>query len=305
MFSFRVNFNRRKLSGQSMTKIDQFESIFRSASKEKFEPEEVRVDRVAVITDKDEQGSQAFVQEVQGFLGVFAEEYAPKWEVINRDEFSNVSELLGQLDDKKPDLICTYRNLRSPATEYPYSLGVYIDVLTQATDVPILLMPRMELQSDAQTQKITKVGTAKVMAITDHLAGDHRLVNVASKLVKSGGQLLLTHVEDQFYFDRMLTVIDKIAEIDSDVAKQAIMEQLLADPRDYIESCRAVIEPRENVTVESIVTFGHLMNDHRRLIEENEIDLLILHTKDDDQLAMHGLAYPIAVEIRTIPMLML
>ena len=116
---------------------------------------------------------------------------------------------------------------------------------------------------------------------------------------------MLTHVEDQFYFDRMLTVIDKIAEIDSDVAKQAIMEQLLADPRDYIESCRAVIEPRENVTVESIVTFGHLMNDHRRLIEENEIDLLILHTKDDDQLAMHGLAYPIAVEIRTIPMLML
>lgn len=30
-----------------------------------------------------------------------------------------------------------------------------------------------------------------------------------------------------------------------------------------------------------------------------------MNTKDEDQLAMHGLAYPLAVELREIPLLML
>ncbi len=288
-----------------MTKIDQFESIFRAAAKDKFEPEDVRVDKVLIVTDKDATGSQPFIEEVQAFLKVFSEEYNPKWEQVNGDAFSCVNELLELVNQQKPDLICTYRNLHTPATEFPYSLGVYVDVLTQATTVPILLMPRMELQTDSETRKLIQTGTAKVMAITDHLAGDHRLVNVAAKLVRTGGKLLLTHVEDQYYFERFLSVIDKIADIDSEIAKESIMEQLLAEPRDYIESCRQVIEESGNVEVESIVTVGHLMKDHLRIIEDNHVDLLILHTKDDDQLAMHGLAYPLAVEMRTIPMLMI
>ena len=287
-----------------MTKIDQFESIFRAASKEKFEPEEVRVDRVLVITDKDKAESQPFLEEVQAFLNVFSGKYNPKWDLVAGEAYSSVDGLLNLVSQHQPDLICTYRNLHIPATEFPYSLGVYVDVLTQATTLPILLMPRLELQSDSETKRI-QAGTAKVMAITDHLAGDHLLVNVAAKLVRSGGKLLLTHVEDQNYFDRFLSVIDKIADIDSDIAKESIMAQLLAEPRDYIESCRQVIEKSENVHVESIVTVGHLLQDHRRIIEDNDVDLLILHTKDDDQLAMHGLAYPLAVELRTIPMLMI
>ena len=264
-----------------------------------------RVEKVLVITDQPEDKSKVFVEQVQAYLEAFVQRYSPKWSQLNRGDFVSVGDLLNQIEETKPDLICTYRNLFASAAEFPYSLGVYVDVLTQATEIPILLMPRPETQSDADSRRIVKAGTAKVMAITDHLAGDHRLVNVASKLVQAGGKLLLTHVEDQFYFERILSVIDKIAEIDSEVAKTAILEQLLAEPRDYIESCRASIETTENVQVESIVTVGHFMGDHRRLIEENNVDLLILHTKDDDQLAMHGLAYPIAVELRHIPMLML
>lgn len=288
-----------------MTKIDQFESIFRAAAKDKFEPEDVRVDKVLIVTDKDATGSQPFIEEVRAFLKVFSEEYNPRWEQVNGDAFSRVNGLLELVNQQQPDLICTYRNLHTPATEFPYSLGVYVDVLTQATTVPILLMPRMELQTDSETRKLIQTGTAKVMAITDHLAGDHHLVNVAAKLVRTGGKLLLTHVEDQYYFERFLSVIDKIADIDSEIAKESILEQLLAEPRDYIESCRQVIEESGNVEVESIVTVGHLMKDHLQIIEDNHVDLLILHTKDDDQLAMHGLAYPLAVEMRTIPMLMI
>ena len=42
-----------------------------------------------------------------------------------------------------------------------------------------------------------------------------------------------------------------------------------------------------------------------RLIEEHEVDLLVMNTKDEDQLAMHGLAYSLAIELRAIPLLML
>jgi len=30
-----------------------------------------------------------------------------------------------------------------------------------------------------------------------------------------------------------------------------------------------------------------------------------MNTKDEDQLAMHGLAYPLAIEVRSIPLLLL
>ena len=44
---------------------------------------------------------------------------------------------------------------------------------------------------------------------------------------------------------------------------------------------------------------------YKELVEENEIDLLVMYTKDEEQLAMHGIAYPLAVELRATPLLML
>ena len=50
---------------------------------------------------------------------------------------------------------------------------------------------------------------------------------------------------------------------------------------------------------------GRRIEEYTRLIEEHEVDLLVMHVKDEDQLAMHGLSYPLAVELRQIPLLML
>ena len=82
--------------------------------------------------------------------------------------------------------------------------------------------------------------------------------------------------------------------------------RLLEDPMEYIESCRAGL-PREGsqIKVESRVKLGHFLSDYRELVEENEIDLLVMYTKDEEQLAMHGIAYPLAVELRSTPLLML
>ena len=52
------------------------------------------------------------------------------------------------------------------------------------------------------------------------------------------------------------------------------------------------------------VLMGRQVDEYGELIAKREIDLLVLHTKDD-QLAMHGVAYALAVELRGIPLLML
>ena len=52
------------------------------------------------------------------------------------------------------------------------------------------------------------------------------------------------------------------------------------------------------------VLTGHRVSEYRALAERNGAELMVMHTKDEDQLAMHGLAYPLAVELRHLPLLM-
>ena len=74
----------------------------------------------------------------------------------------------------------------------------------------------------------------------------------------------------------------------------------------YIESCREVLAAKSfPIEIEEIVTLGHHLTDYRRLISEHDVDLLVLNTKDEDQLAIHGAAYPLSVELRFTPLLLL
>ena len=74
------------------------------------------------------------------------------------------------------------------------------------------------------------------MVINGHLVGEDALVNHAAVLTAIGGTLHLTHVEDDAVFERYLDVISKIPEIDTDVARETIQEQLLREPSVYIDS---------------------------------------------------------------------
>ncbi|HAH99221.1 MAG TPA: hypothetical protein DCO70_07780 [Verrucomicrobiales bacterium] len=148
--------------------------------------------------------------------------------------------------------------------------------------------------------------TDRVMAVTDHLAGDHRLVSYAAHFTRDGETLFLSHVEDDTVFERYISAIGKIPDLDTEIAREEIKVRLLEDPIEYIESCRTgLAREGSQIKVESRVKLGHLLADYRELVEENEIDLLVMYTKDEEQLAMHGIAYPLAVELRSTPLLML
>ncbi len=282
-----------------MTDIDQFESVFRSADKAVFVHQPVEVGSMLVVTDLPDDDAGRFADAARHFLSTLGE---PAVTVTSGGEFETVGDLLRVVETARPDLVCTYRHLHTTHWQDPFTLGEYVEVLTQATTHPILVLPHPHAAPAAHALRNTDV----VMAITDHLTGDHALVNRAARFTAPGGRLILAHIEDEPTFERYLGVISRIPELDTDVARETIREQLLKEPADYIESCRrGLAEAGVDLEVEPVVAIGRRLSEYRRLVEQREIDLLMLHTKDDEQLAMHGLAYPLCVELREIPLLLL
>lgn len=290
-----------------MTNLDQFTSVFKSADKPRFHYGRVHIGKVLVVTDLSVSDSAALTASLKKFLSVLETE-SPAWETLSGEDFDSVNTLLEKIEAHKPDLIVTYRHLHSDAWNWPHGLGEYLDVITQVTTTPVVVVPHPDA-GHARSHSLTH--TKRVMAITDHLAGDDSLVNHALRFVEKGGSCWLAHVEGGAQFDRYIEAIGKIPSIETEMAQETILEQLLKEPRDYINSCREALAaenvPTENlpVVIEEVVTLGHRLSEYRRLVEEHEIDLLVFYTKDQDQLAMHGLAYPLAVELRSIPILML
>ena len=286
-----------------MTNVDQFTSMFRAATREVFQHETLRIRSVLSVTDRDADGAKAFGEQARKFLSAITAGDGFRWTDVAGDDFRTVGDLLELVASSDPDLICTYRNLHSTAWRWPYSLGTHLDVLTQHTNVPVVVLPHPEAERTAE-HAMTKTST--VMAITDHLSGDNRLINYALGFTAKRGTLWLTHVEDEATFERYMEVISKIPAIDTDEARARIREQLLKGPTDYIESCAKVLHGEKLlVTIEPLVVFGHHLPEYRKLIEDQKVDLLVMNAKDEEQLAMHGVAYPLAVETRQIPLLML
>ena len=285
-----------------MTNIDQFESVFRSADKAVYAHHPVGIHKVLVVTDLESDAAHELTATVRQFLSKIDGE-GVEWMAIAGSDFDSVQSLLDLVEKNQPDLVVTYRHLQSTAWQWPFSLGEHLDVLTQATSTPILVLPH----PDAGHHLPHSVqDTDKVMAITDHLTGDNRLVDYAVGFTADGGACWLTHVEGVDQFERYMDAIAKLPSINTDLARDVIAEQLLKEPADFIQSCRTVIDGhRITINIEQLVVMGRRLEEYKSLVEDHEIDLLIMNTKDGDQLAMHGLAYPLAVEMRGIPLLLL
>jgi nucleotide-binding universal stress UspA family protein len=148
--------------------------------------------------------------------------------------------------------------------------------------------------------------TDTVLVLTDHLTGSNRLIDYAVRFTGTGGTLVLAHLEDDAVFERYLDIIAKIPSIDTDNARDRIRSQLCKEPHDYIRSVREVLAIAVlNLKVDEEVRMGHRIADCKQLVDEHDVDLVVMNTKDDEQLAMHGLAHPIAIELRSVPLLML
>lgn len=287
-----------------MSNVDQFESVFRAAAKTVYRYEPIVLDKILVVTDLSDAAAESFAGAVRQFLaGSIPTRDDVVWRTIAGKDFSTVADLLDRVAASGPSLICTYRHLQSDAWKWAYSLGEHLDVLTQVATSPVMVFPHPHSDRAAEN---AMTNLNRVMAMTDHVAGDDRLVNYAVAATEERGTLYLAHIEDDAVFARYMDAISKISEIDTATAAERIKSRLLKDAADYIESCTRILRDA-GVLVETvpIIATGHHLTMYRRLVEEHDVDLLVMNTRDEDQVAMHGLAYSLAVEMRSIPLLLL
>jgi len=284
-----------------MSKVDQFESVFRSALHDVFVSKPIRFSKILIISDLESTALPQFEDNVKTFANHIAKD--AQWLSLSKKDYATTQDLIDQLAQLQPDLIFTYRNLQSSAWQYSHSLGECLDVLIQKTSVPVLVVPHPLNESVAQT--ILK-DTSVVMAMTDHLSADDELVNYAVQFTEKDGDLYLMHIENASTFEYYMGVISKISTIDTDEARATISAQLLKAPLDYIRSVEAILkQENQPINIRNVVEFGHHLAVYQKYIEEHKVDLLVMNTKNKEQMAMHGLAYPLVVELRTLPLLLI
>ncbi|RUM35533.1 MAG: hypothetical protein DSY57_06870 [Desulfobulbus sp.] len=286
-----------------MANIDQFESIFRSSVKERLQYRAVDISSILLITDLGPDEADQFQGRVRRFLSVLGPAESISFFLITGADFRSAEDLLELVAGYELDLICSYRNLHSSAWQYPFSLGEHLDVLIQKTEIPVLILPHPHAgyMADHAMQN-----TQEVMVVSDLVAINHDLINYAVRLTAADGTLFLSHVESRFIFERYMDAIGKIDVIDTELARKRLSEQLLKEPEDYFLSCAEVLrEHGVSLDIRSMVTFGYALDEYRRQIEARHLDLLVMHAKDDRQQAMHTFSYPLAVEFRQIPLLMI
>lgn len=286
-----------------MLKVDEFESLFLSSIKETYHHETLSFRSVLLVTDLKSDAANQLLLEVKKFCNNIVKESVIEWKILLGSDFSSAGSLLGSVNEVDVDLIVTYRNLHSETWRHPFSLGEQLDVLLQKTQTPVLVIPHPSADFSRE-HALDKC--ASVLVATDHLVNNHRLIQHGLAFVEKNCQIFLSHVEDQAYFDRVINSIAKIPTIETKEVETKLAQQLLKEPLEYIESVKLELESLgKEYSVIPIVKFGHYIKDYLNLIEENKIGLLVINTKDGEQMAMHGLAYPLAIEIRQIPILML
>lgn len=280
-------------------RIDQYESQFKSAVKERYHYIEPAIEKVLLVTDYDEQVSRELADVLRKLLPSWA---LPDWTIFSQHSYSSVRELLNKINEVAPDIIICQRDIKTSEANLVYGLSDYTDSLTQVTSTPVLLLPNFLAEDfDSKLKAVTNI-----MVQTNHLTGDAKLISWGTAFARPKGNLVLTHIEDDQIFKYYIDAISKIPEINTDVAEQKLRKELIKLPTDYINDAKEVLHAQfGEMTVEGIVKLGHTLDDYKELLDYREVDLLIINTKVDGQLAMSGRAYALAVELKELPLLLL
>ena len=165
-----------------MLNVDEFESVFRAAAKERFRFAPPEVATLLVVTDLEGEDEEVFLDATRLLLAPLVEGRDVAWEERGAGAWEGVEGVLGLVDEVRPDLVVTYRNLRSDAWKYSYSLGVYLNALTRATPLPVFVTPHPRA-FPALGWKESR--TDSEMVINGELAGDDALGESALSVLRA------------------------------------------------------------------------------------------------------------------------
>ena len=282
-----------------MLTVDGFESAFRSADKKRFHYNKPKDERVLVITDLSGDELSNYVEAAQELMAPTA---ATEWDVHGIDSWSGVEGVVKMIEESEADIICTYRNMRSDAWRWSYSLGVYLNAMNRITKRPVMVTPNPHFDP---TLAWRKCQSDSIMVATDHLTGDDVLTNWGLTFTRPSGTLHLTHLEHAQAFERFIGAVAKTPDIDTDVARSTLLSQLLKEPKDYIASVADVMaELKMDIRVEEHVMFGKGVPEYRQAIVDLEVDVAIFPALEEERVGLNGIAYSLAVELTNIPVVM-
>ena len=281
-----------------MVKVDEFASIFRAAEREPFRYQRPPLARGTLVTDRDHEAAAATQAAIATFAPPLA---ATEWTTLVVDEHDGVAALADAVAASQPDVVAAFRHLGEASLVPQHSLGVYLDVLTQVTPQPVLVLPGTAADRVPLPDRATRT-----MAVTDHVTGDERLIGYAAALTAPGGQLWLCHIEDDATFERYLHAIGQIPELDTDIARRRIAGVLEQEARDYLAGAKAGLDDAGvDLTIEPHWSMGRPFKTLADHVAAHDVNLVVATTRDDDQLAMHATAYAVAVELIQTPLLLL
>ena len=287
------------MSEERSQQIDEFESRFRRAERNLYHPTPKPVQNILTVLAQDDPVQSDLLPHLPTVASAATVQNWPA-------EQKTVSALLEWVNGQSPDLIVARRHFREAELLPQFSLGVYVDVLTQATSFPVLLLP-----GTAASPKPLPASVSRIMALTNHAELHAEIIHHAVSMTPDSGSLYLCHIEDDIILQRYLKAIERIPEIYTDLAKEKLLEELQREAREYLTGAAEVIrtgntaEVNHPKQIEVLVTQGHHLQAVKQLIETHNIELLVVNTKDSDQMAMNGLAHAIAVEFDEIPLLLL
>ena len=81
-----------------MSRVDQFESIFRSATKEVYQYQDIGMEKLLVVTDKNQTDSEQFSSIIKKFLHALTTKHELSWELLNGDDFTTSADLLDRVE---------------------------------------------------------------------------------------------------------------------------------------------------------------------------------------------------------------
>ena len=116
-----------------MSTVDQFESVFKAAAKTTYVHEKHPLGKVMLVTDMENAEATLYLQTVRKFLEGILPETQTDWMLESKDGFENVKDLLDKVEEHQPDLVISYRNLRSDAWRWP-------TLIKSGREIPFALM---------------------------------------------------------------------------------------------------------------------------------------------------------------------
>lgn len=263
--------------------LDIFESVFKRSVKHRYEYENFKPDNILIIGHSDQLN----------MLNAFISDYGNKCISFEYNSSFTWVDLKSIIEKEHPDLILIQRHVGITNEDLTYSVGPVLESIAQEINIPVLLLPK-----EKENLKIETIGIG-----FDHKIDNSYLVNKALLLRKSIKNIELIHVEDEAIFKYYIDAIEKIPEINTELAETKLKETILELSEDFFRGVAKDLNDNQ-ISTNIHCQFGETVKCYEDIIKEQNIDLLVFEAEDESKMAMHSLGHSMTIQFPNIATLL-